>query len=588
MYRKKSVPWTSQPGVFTGFSAPWNRGLKFAFEASLGKRDLVTNYASGPVSGVSFSGGVKGVQANFSGSQADKSCTFGVHHGMDGATEATWDVLVYFSGANPTGIICGQWDGYTQEWLLQASSGSLIWVPADDNLTNRTRFDLSSAFPTAGWYRIICSWWSTSSKLLLINGVDKTTSLSVVSTGAANIGTNNTTDELQIGMASGNSALNGAVVFARAWNVKKTLAELQDLHNVPWRIFKPLPGYFPVAAAGYTPKTLTATISAALSVGRTATASLGAAIRSGQSMTASASAVISVANTVTANVSAAIRADHSAAASISAAIRADRTAGASLSAAIQSAATASATLSGAIQTAQSATSGLTAYIVASGARSSSASLSAAISDARTATSSLSAAVATARTATAALDSAIQIEATASTGASAAIREAFSLSANLSGAVQTSATASASLAAVVATTNAISSGLSAAVQAEQTAFAALSAYIAADVVLTQAEVDMLTDIWQRFGLDPLAPLTETETSASFGGIVLSKSGTNPITSTRSGNSAAGVASSMILDVWQRLGLDPDNPMTASETQISAGTLSQARAVSGATVTVTRAP
>ena len=249
MYRKKSVPWTSQPGVFTGFSAPWNRGLKFAFEASLGKRDLVTNYASGPVSGVSFSGGVKGVQANFSGSQADKSCTFGVHHGMDGATEATWDVLVYFSGANPTGIICGQWDGYTQEWLLQASSGSLIWVPADGTLSIRTRFDLSGAFPTAGWYRIICSWWSTSSKLLLINGVDKTTSLSVVSTGAANIGTNNTTDELQIGMASGNSALNGAVVFARAWNVKKTLAELQDLHNVPWRIFKPLPGYFPVAAA---------------------------------------------------------------------------------------------------------------------------------------------------------------------------------------------------------------------------------------------------------------------------------------------------------------------------------------------------
>ena len=275
-------------------------------------------------------------------------------------------------------------------------------------------------------------------------------------------------------------------------------------------------------------------------------------------------------------------------ASIAAAIRSDRTASASLSAAIQSAATASATLSGAIQTAQSATSGLTAYIVASSARSSSASLSAAISDARTATSSLSAAVATARTATAALDSAIQIEATASTGASAAIREAFSLSANISGAVQASATTSASLAAVVATTNAISSGLSAAVRAEQAAFATLSAYIAADVVLTQAEVDMLTDIWQRFGLDPLAALTETETSASFGGIVLSKSGTNTITSTRSGDSAAGVASSMILDVWQRLGLDPDNPMTASETQISAGTLSQARAVSGATVTVTRTP
>ena len=278
----------------------------------------------------------------------------------------------------------------------------------------------------------------------------------------------------------------------------------------------------------------------------------------------------------------------SATASVSAAIRSSATASASLNAAIQRAATASATLSGAIQTAQSATSGLAAYIVVPAARSESAVLSAAISDARTATSSLSAAVAAAKTATAALDSAVQIEATASTGVSAAIREAFSLSANISGAVQTSATVSSSLAAIVATANAISSGLSAAVRAEQAAFATLSAYIAADVVLTQAEVDMLTDIWQRFGLDPLAPLTETETSASFGGIVLSKSGTNTITSTRSGDSAAGVASSIILDVWQRLGLDPDNPMTASETQISAGTLSQARAVSGATVTVTRAP
>ena len=368
---------------------------------------------------------------------------------------------------------------------------------------------------------------------------------------------------------SSSAKFYGGVAFKKGL----TDAEIKSFLQNPWQLFAPEP--IPLFWSG-------------AAVGRTATASLSAAIRSGQSMTASASAVISVANTATVSASAAIRADHSATASVSAAIRSDRTASASLNAAIQSAATASATLSGAIQTAQSATSGLAAYIVASSARSESAVLSAAISDARTATSSLSAAVAAARTATATLDSAVQIEATASTGVSAAIREAVSLSANLSGAVQASATASASLAAVVAKTNALSSGLSAAVRAEQTAFAALSAYIAADVVLTQAEVDMLTDIWQRFGLDPLAPLTETETSASFGGIVLSKSGTNTITSTRSGDSAAGVASSMILDVWQRLGLDPDNPMTASETQISAGALSQARAVSGATVTVTRTP
>ena len=226
-----------QSDVFSGFDDKWGRGLAFAFEASLGQRDLVTNYASIPATGVTYGGGSKGFQAKFSGSQADKSCTFGVHHGMDGATEATWDILVYFSGANPSANIFCQWDGNTQEWLLQASSGSLIWVPADDTASARTRFDLSGAFPAAGWYRILASWWSTSSKLLLINSVDKTSSISVNAVDASSIGTNNTLDELQIGMATGGAALNGSVVFARAWRVRKTLAELQALNSAPWCIF---------------------------------------------------------------------------------------------------------------------------------------------------------------------------------------------------------------------------------------------------------------------------------------------------------------------------------------------------------------
>lgn len=586
MYRKKSVPWTSQPGVFTGFSAPWNRGLKFAFEASLGKRDLVTNYASGPVSGVSFSGGVKGVQANFSGSQADKSCTFGVHHGMDGATEATWDVLVYFSGANPTGIICGQWDGYTQEWLLKASSGSLIWVPADGTLSIRTRFDLSGAFPTAGWYRIICSWWSTSSKLLLINGVDKTTSLSVVSTGAANIGTNNTTDELQIGMASGNSALNGAVVFARAWNVKKTLAELQDLHNVPWRIFKPLPGYFPVAA-GSTPKTATANIAAAIQAPRSANASVAAAIRVSNTSTASLSAAIAQRNTATASVSAvikagitatasvnaAIQAPRSATASLSAAVRAGQSATASLSAAVRLAAaataslsaavragqTATASISGAVQVSATATASLSASITAPGALSITASLSAAVRQANAATASIDSAIRAARTASASIDSAITAQRTASASASAAVSVAFSVSASLDSAVQRVAIASASL----------------------------SAYVQADTTITQAEVDMLADIWRRLGLDIANPLVQGTTTLTFGPtITLSGSGT--ITSTRTGSTDSGPAAGvMLLDVWQRLGLDPANPMTASDTAINAGAVSQTVSESAGTVTVQRA-
>lgn len=587
MYRKKSVPWTSQPGVFTGFSAPWNRGLKFAFEASLGKRDLVTNYASGPVSGVSFSGGVKGVQANFSGSQADKSCTFGVHHGMDGATEATWDVLVYFSGANPTGIICGQWDGHTQEWLLQASSGSLIWVPADNSLSARTRFDLSGAFPTAGWYRIICSWWSTSSKLLLINGVNKTASISVISTDAASIGTNNTVDELQIGMASGNSALNGAVVFARAWNVKKTLAELQDLHNVPWRIFKPLPGYFPVAAASSTPKTATANIAAAIKaprsanasvaaailVSNTSTASLSAAIAQRNTATASVSAVIKAGITATASVNAAIQAPRSATASLSAAVRAGQSATASLSAAVRLAAaataslsaavragqTATASISGAVQVSATATASLSASITAPGALSITASLSAAVRQANAATASIDSAIRAARTASASIDSAITAQRTASASASAAVSVAFSVSASLDSAVQRVAIASASL----------------------------SAYVQADTTITQAEVDMLADIWRRLGLDIANPLVQGTTTLTFGPtITLSGSGT--ITSTRTGSTDSGPAAGvMLLDVWQRLGLDPANPMTASDTAINAGAVSQTVSESAGTVTVQRA-
>jgi hypothetical protein len=44
--------------------------------------------------------------------------------------------------------------------------------------------------------------------------------------------------------------------------------------------------------------------------------------------------------------------------------------------------------------------------------------------------------------------------------------------------------------------------------------------------------------------------------------------------------------MLLDIWQRLGLDPANVMTASDTAISAGGVAQTIAPSGAGVLVTR--
>ena len=401
---------------------PITAGLAFAFDAAYGKRDLVTGVTGGAAgAGIVPGIGRFGPQTTFSGTQADNSYEFGVHKGLFGATGTTFDILVYFSTGNQTSHFFGQWDGNDQEWLLQNSGGTLVWVAADDTMsgTNRTRFDLSFAFTNAGWYRIIAAWRGGTDRTLIINGVEKVPSVNQSNATAVST---TSLDKITIGKTVGGSALNGTIVFARAWRRGLTNGECRALSSAPWIIFPD--ETIPLFWTGVTAQSATA--------------------------------------------------------SIAAAIRSDRTASASLSAAIQSAATASATLSGAIQTAQSATSGLTAYIVASSARSSSASLSAAISDARTATSSLSAAVAAARIATAALDSAVQIEVTASTGVSAAIREAFSISANLSGAVQASATASASLAAVVAKTNAISSDLSAAVRAERTASAGLSTVIAASV------------------------------------------------------------------------------------------------------------
>ena len=383
------------------------------------------------------------------------------------------------------------------------------------------------------------------------------------STGAFYIG-NRGTDNLR--------NIDGTIYLVLVFDRMLSASEHKSLTENPWQVFAPEP--IPLFWSG-------------AAVGRTATASLSAAIRSGQSMTASASAVISVANTATVSASAAIRADHSATASVSAAIQAPRSATASLSAAVRAgqsataslseadllaaAATASlsaavragqtatASISGAVQVSATATASLSASITAPGALSITASLSAAVRQANAATASIDSAIRAARTASASIDSAITAQRTASASASAAVSVAFSVSASLDSAVQRVAIASASL----------------------------SAYVQADTTITQAEVDMLADIWRRLGLDIANPLVQGTTTLTFGPtITLSGSGT--ITSTRTGAPASGPAAGVMLsDVWQRLGLDPANPMTASDTAINAGAVSQTVSESAGTVTVQRA-
>lgn len=216
---------------------PITAGLAFAFDAAYGKRDLVTGVTGGAAgAGIVPGIGRFGPQTTFSGTQADNSYEFGVHKGLFGATGTTFDILVYFSTGNQTSHFFGQWDGNDQEWLLQNSGGTLVWVAADDTVsgTNRTRFDLSSAFTNAGWYRIIAAWRGGTDRTLIINGVEKAPSVNQSNATAVST---TSLDKITIGKTVGGSALNGTVVFARAWRRGLTNGECWALSSAPWIIF---------------------------------------------------------------------------------------------------------------------------------------------------------------------------------------------------------------------------------------------------------------------------------------------------------------------------------------------------------------
>ena len=102
--------------------------------------------------------------------------------------------------------------------------------------------------------------------------------------------------------------------------------------------------------------------------------------------------------------------------------------------------------------------------------------------------------------------------------------------------------------------------------------------AGNLIITTDTAKRLVEVWQRLGLDATAPLSETNLSAAFGSITLTKTGTTSVTSTRTGPTSSVVdPTTVINDLWQRLGLDPANPMTTSDTLITAGSVNQTRTV-----------
>lgn len=108
-----------------------------------------------------------------------------------------------------------------------------------------------------------------------------------------------------------------------------------------------------------------------------------------------------------------------------------------------------------------------------------------------------------------------------------------------------------------------------------------------VVITPAQLLMIADTWRRLGLDANYPLSESATAATFGAVTITKTGTTTVTSTRSGTGATPpTAAVMLSDIYKRLGLDADNPMTVTASQITAGSLIQSIETAGGVTTVTR--
>lgn len=90
----------------------------------------------------------------------------------------------------------------------------------------------------------------------------------------------------------------------------------------------------------------------------------------------------------------------------------------------------------------------------------------------------------------------------------------------------------------------------------------------DGSLTGVSIDRLAEIWARLGMDPVRPVTNYPNAIDFGPIHQTAS---PNGSTRTGGPIIAVktADEMILEIWQRLGLDASNPLVQTPTTIQAG-------------------
>lgn len=318
---------------------------------------------------------------------------------------------------------------------------------------------------------------------------------------------------------SGRISLLGWGFGVEALTDAQALAITRNPQQELWRMFESQRIWVPVAAAGGSTITTTASLGAAIQLAQAATASMSAAVQQGGSAAAGTDAAVQAARSAQAGLDGAVRAVALATAGLEAAVQVSASASASLQAAVQLARSATAALDLAVQAQGAVTAGMDAQIQAGSSLSASldaqiqaaSSVSAAASAAvladalatagldgvvqlgRTSTAGMGAALQGAAFAAAAIDVAVQLASAASAGMDAQVQGGFVAQAFVDAAVQRLAGAAAGADAAIATSASASLGLGAAVALQQSITAAM-----AGAVLSSASAGF---VLSAYVLDP---------------------------------------------------------------------------------------
>lgn len=229
--------WTKQPQYPVGvdWGNPITRGLVFAWEASF-SGDVVSGSTHNKGSTVTKSIGLNGVQLGIS-SPSDASDFGSSPTFSNGASETTAMLDIYFASGSPSEKPFGQWDG-NNHWLIQLSAGNLIWVAAQESGGGRRRWDISGMITSPGWYRIVLAWRGGASAAAFINGVNISSSLSVVNSEATVI--DSTSQILSVGQTGVlTDIIGGFISGARFWRRGISDAEIRSISANPNQLFSP-------------------------------------------------------------------------------------------------------------------------------------------------------------------------------------------------------------------------------------------------------------------------------------------------------------------------------------------------------------